>query len=117
MITLCFLWLFTLPPSGWSHALPVRAEPQWERQYVPPASVRISFDTSLKPASSTLRVQDGKGEQVDNKDGHANPSDAKLLEVSLPLLPPGAYRVIWTVVGQDGHKTRGDYTFTVRQPD
>ena len=89
VITLCFLWVFTLPPSGWSHALAVRAEPQVGAVvHVPPARVRIWFDNSLKPASSSLRVQNAKGEQVDNRDGQANSSDTKLLEVSLPLLPP-----------------------------
>ncbi len=43
------------------------------------------------------------------------PSDAMLLEVSLPPLSPGIYRVIWNVVARDGHRTEGDYTFTIQR--
>jgi len=51
---------------------------------------------------------------VNNKDGRVNSSDATLLEVSVPRLPPGKYRVIWSVVARDGHLTQGDYTFSIR---
>jgi methionine-rich copper-binding protein CopC len=42
---------------------------------------------------------------------------AKLLEASLPPLPPGTYRVVWSVVSKDGHRTQGDYTFAIKNPD
>ncbi|MBN0856945.1 copper resistance protein CopC, partial [Pseudomonas aeruginosa] len=38
-------------------------------------------------------------------------------EVTLPLaeaLPPGEYTVAWHVVSVDGHKTKGQYTFSVK---
>ncbi|MGZ3614373.1 MAG: copper resistance protein CopC [Thermodesulfobacteriota bacterium] len=42
-------------------------------------------------------------------------SDSKLLEVSLPILPPGTYYVIWSVVDSGpGHRTTGDYIFIVK---
>jgi methionine-rich copper-binding protein CopC len=34
--------------------------------------------------------------------------------VSLPPLPPATYRVIWSVVARDGHRTEGDYAFTIK---
>jgi len=37
-----------------------------------PAHVRIWFDGVLGPSSSTLRVLDAKGRQVDNQDGHVD---------------------------------------------
>jgi methionine-rich copper-binding protein CopC len=37
-----------------------------------------------------------------------------LLEVSLPSLPTGNYHVFWSVVARDGHRTEGDYTFTIK---
>jgi len=36
-----------------------------------------------------------------------------LLRVSLPVLPPGAYRVTWRVLSVDAHVTEGDFTFDV----
>ena len=121
VITLCFLWAYSCSPpfSGWSHALAVRAEPQVGAavHVFPPARVRIWFDNSLKVTSQNLRVQNAKGEQSDNEDASVDcfrykAPGGKPSAPSLRRLP-----VIWTVVGQDGHKTSGSYTFTIRQPD
>lgn len=113
------LWGLTLlgpwPRAAWGHALPNHAEPRVGATVaVSPTHVRIRFDDALKPALCTLRVQNGSGQQVDQRDGHVDPSDTRLLEVSLPSLPPGTYRVIWNVVGRDGHRSEGNYTFTIR---
>jgi methionine-rich copper-binding protein CopC len=51
--------------------------------------------------------------RVDKGDGQVNPSDSTILEVSLPPLPPGTYRVFWSVVARDGHRTEGDFPFTI----
>ena len=59
-------------------------------------------------------VHNAENTMVDNKDGRVNPSDTTLLEVSVPRLPPGKYRVIWSVVARDGHHTQGDYTFSIK---
>lgn len=81
---------------------------------VAPTLVRVWFDGALEPPFSTLRVQNAHGEQVDKGDGHVDPSDPTILEVSLPPIPPGTYRVLWSVVARDGHRTEGDYTFTIK---
>ena len=81
---------------------------------VPPVYVRIWFDDVLDPSFSTIIVEDAKGLKVDKGDSRVNHSDPRLLEVNLPTLQPGAYRVIWTVAGKDGHRTTGDYIFTIK---
>ena len=40
----------------------------------------------------------------------ANPA---LLQVSLPKLAPGQYRVVWRALSVDTHVTEGDFTFDV----
>ncbi len=55
----------------------------------------------MEPAFSTITVQDANGRRVDKGDGHVDQSNATLLEVSLPPLPSGTYRVIWNVVAID----------------
>jgi copper resistance protein C len=35
------------------------------------------------------------------------------LEVSVPALAPGRYRVVWRVLSLDTHVTEGDFTFDV----
>jgi len=118
IIILCCLSLLSQPQVASTHALPTRCEPgAGSAVKIPPPQVRIWFDDPLEPNSCTLRVHDGTGEWVDNKDCRVNALNAKLLEVSLPFLPPGTYRVTWSVASKDGHRTQGDYTFTIKSPD
>jgi methionine-rich copper-binding protein CopC len=79
-----------------------------------PPAVRIRFDGALEPVFSKLSVQDGRGRKVDKGDGRVDAADAMLLEVTLPPLPPGTYHVYWSAFARDGHRTEGDYTFTVK---
>jgi methionine-rich copper-binding protein CopC len=79
-----------------------------------PARVRIWFDGVLEPAFSSIRVQAISGKQIDRGNGGVDPHDLTLLEVVLPPLSSGSYRVIWSVVARDGHHTEGDYTFNLR---
>lgn len=110
-LTFVGLW----PWVVWGHTFPNHAEPRvGSTVSVSPSCIRIWFDGPLEPAFSTLHVQNGSGRPIDKGDGRVSSSDATLIEVSLPPLSPGAYRVLWSVVGRDGHRTQGDYAFTVR---
>ncbi len=79
-----------------------------------PAMVRIWFDGDIEPVFSTLMVHTMDGRMVSKGEGHVDPKDSTLLEVSVPPLPPGQYLVIWSVIARDGHHTMGQYTFTVK---
>jgi hypothetical protein len=99
----------------WGHVFPEHAEPEaGETVTVSPTHVRIWFDGALESAFSILRVENASGKQVDIRDAHVDPSDTTLLVVSLHPLPPGTYRVFWSAVARDGHRTEGDYTFTIK---
>jgi copper resistance protein C len=107
--------LTILPVLALGHAFPDHAEPKVGTTLIaPPARVRIWFDAALEPAFSTLAVRDGSGRNVDNRDAKVDGADAKLLEVTLPPLGPGSYRVFWSVVARDGHRTSGDYSFVLK---
>jgi methionine-rich copper-binding protein CopC len=79
-----------------------------------PPAVRIWFDGQIEPVFSKLRVEDAKNRQVDKGDSRVDPADATILEVGLPPLPAGRYRVFWSVVARDGHRTEGDFAFRVK---
>lgn len=107
---LCFL-----PGVSLGHAFPDHSDPKvGSTVTVSPAQVRIWFDSDLEPAFSTIMVHNANNEMVDKRDGRVDPSDPSLLQVDLPKLPPGTYRVMWNVVARDGHRTMGDFTFTVK---
>ncbi|HWI98133.1 MAG TPA: copper resistance CopC family protein [Burkholderiales bacterium] len=78
-----------------------------------PGEVRLRFTAELEAAFSTIRVLDSGGRQVDKKDKQIDPSDRRVMRVSLPPLPNGTYRVFWRVLSVDTHATEGDYTFEV----
>lgn len=97
-----------------SHVFPDHSDPKVGATVQgSPASVRIWFDGALEPAFSTIEIQDERGIRVDKGNSRVDAGDATLLEVGLPPLPAGTYRVIWNVVARDGHRTEGDYTFVV----
>jgi copper resistance protein C len=78
-----------------------------------PAAVRIWFTEAIEPAFSSIQVVDATRKQLDKKDAHTDPSNRSLLDVSLPRLGPGTYKVIWRVVSVDTHLTKGDFTFRI----
>jgi copper resistance protein C len=76
-----------------------------------PTQVRLTFTQRLEPAFSTIRVLDRAQKRVDRGDVGVDPRDAAILQVSLPPLAPGRYRVVWRVLSVDTHVTEGDFTF------
>jgi methionine-rich copper-binding protein CopC len=74
-----------------------------------PTEVRMWFSEALEPAFSGAAI-------VDQSEAKAvvDPNDRK--ELVIPVvrpLPPGRYQVKWAVVSVDGHRTEGDFRFTV----
>jgi copper resistance protein C len=95
-----------------AHAFLNRAEPPvGSRVIVMPHEVRIWFTERIELADSSIKVFDATGKQIDRRDVYADPKNKALLRVSLPVLAPGTYKVIWQVVSVDTHATNGDFTF------
>jgi len=110
------LYLLVLPGAARAHASPDHADPKVGSTVpAPPSRVRIWFDSDLEPAFSSIAVHGPGGAIVDGGHGRVDPSDPKLLEVDVPQLAPGTLRVTWSVVARDGHRTTGDYTFTIKE--
>ena len=103
------------PQVAMAHAYPDHADPKvGSTVSAAPPIVRIWFDSDLEPVFSTIHVQDRGGKTMDKGDGRVDAADATLLETSIPPLPPGIYQVIWDVVARDGHRTTGNFSFTVK---
>jgi len=79
----------------------------------PPGEVRIRFTENIEPAVSSIQVFDASGKEIDKRDRHVDSSDHALLEVSLPPLGAGTYKVVWRVVSVDTHVTNGNFTFRI----
>jgi methionine-rich copper-binding protein CopC len=73
-------------------------------------SVTLSFSEEVKLASLTLT---SAGKRIAVTIDKSAPS-AKTVVVPVPSLAPGAYELHWTAVStDDGHVTKGFFTFTV----
>ena len=111
----CFCLLVLLPSARVSaHAFLEHSDPPvGGKVHSAPPAVRIWFTEAIEPAFSSIQVLDATGKQVDKRDTHRDPSNRSLLEVSVPRLGPGSYKVIWRVVSVDTHRTNGNFTFQI----
>jgi methionine-rich copper-binding protein CopC len=76
--------------------------------------VAIDFDDGLEPAFSAITVTDAQGKPVTSAKAVVDPANKKHMSVALNPLTPGDYTVAWVAVAEDGHRTQGHYTFTVK---
>ncbi|EAM3005581.1 copper homeostasis periplasmic binding protein CopC [Salmonella enterica] len=80
-----------------------------------PGHLMLHFTEALEPMFSAADVTDSQGKTVKTAKAVVNDADKSALIVPLgDVLPSGKYTVNWHVVAVDGHKTKGDYTFTVK---
>jgi methionine-rich copper-binding protein CopC len=76
--------------------------------------VSIEFDDGLEPAFSSIAVTDAQGKPVTSAKSVVDSADKKHMSVALNALTPGVYSVAWVAVAEDGHRTQGHYSFTVK---
>jgi methionine-rich copper-binding protein CopC len=104
------------PPTE-AHASLVSSVPaQRATVTTPPPRVTLTFNERLEPAFTRMSVWDSAGQQVDLKDGAADPGNPKVVSVSLPALRPGRYTVRYRVLSVDGHIVEASFVFTVVPP-
>jgi methionine-rich copper-binding protein CopC len=82
-----------------------------------PDLVRLVFDHALDDQGTTIRVVDGEGKRVDNKDARVDPANRFEVSATLPPLVDGEYTVEYTATALGGSTMLvGSYTFTINLP-
>ena len=114
MMLVTALLTYLMATSVWAHARPVTRTPTDHALVSAPHEVRIDFSETLEPALSSILVIDAQGKTANNAKSAVDSKNAKLMSVALPPLPAGVYQVKWVAVATDGHRTQGQYTFTVK---
>jgi methionine-rich copper-binding protein CopC len=116
--TIAISFLLLLAPSlAQAHAFLDHAEPKvGSTLTASPTQVKIWFTEELEGAFSKIRVFDAADGEVDNKDVKIDRTNAAIMTVSLPKLPPGIYTVKWNAVAVDTHHTSGKFNFTIVTP-
>ncbi|RDK04655.1 copper homeostasis periplasmic binding protein CopC [Paraburkholderia lacunae] len=103
-----------LTSTAFAHAHLVSSEPAANAEVAAPAEVTIHFTEPLEPAFSKIALSDASGKAVAPAASQVDRSDAKVLHLALPSLAAGRYTVHWTAVATDGHRTQGNFAFTVK---
>ncbi|MGH8094790.1 MAG: copper resistance CopC family protein [Chthoniobacterales bacterium] len=114
-LTLFFLIVLTDATRLEAHAFLQQAAPAVGSTLpASPNEVKIWFTEQIEPAFSKIQVLSASGQEVDKRDVHVDRSNPALLEVSLPPLRTGTYKVVWRVVSVDTHVTEGSFNFHIR---
>lgn len=80
-----------------------------------PQVITLDFSEGIEPNFSGVKVTGPEQAAVKTGKAQRNAQDEKQLIVPInDVLKPGAYQVEWHVVSVDGHKTKGNYQFTVK---
>lgn len=104
----------TLALAGFSaqaHTHLVKASPAANAVVHSPGSLHLQFSEKLVPKFSGATLMQADGKAID--------STAKVSGKTVDVKPkgaltPGAYMVMWNAVSADGHKMKGQYSFTVK---
>ena len=114
-LTACIAVLLAASQAS-AHAFLDHAEPKVGSEVdAAPTEIKICFDAAITADSSSIKVLDANGNQVDKQDGHGNAKDKTELIVSLPALAPGTYKVEWRATCSCcAHVTNGYYKFVVK---
>lgn len=113
LLLIAGLALVAWPLTALSHVHLDRSEPAKDAVVSEaPKVVKLWFSGRIEPDFSEITVTAADGTQVDQGDTSAS-SNRRELSVNLDELGPGKYQVNWNVVARDGHRIRGDFSFTV----
>ena len=101
--------------SAWAHATLKSATPAKDAEVTTaPKEISLQFNEKLEAAFSNAKVVDGAGKEVTTEKATLDAADPSVMKLAVPALIAGTYKVEYVGVGHDGHRRKGDYSFTVK---
>jgi len=79
-----------------------------------PKELVLRFNEPIEASFTHIELLDATNTRRDVHGLRSNAQDPNSVAVTLPTLVSGAYKARWSVVGRDGHRIKGEFTFTVR---
>ena len=102
-------------PLAFAHAQLVASSPSKDQVLdAPPIEIKLTFNEHVEPRYARVKLVSADKKYFDADRAHADKADPNSVEMSVPVLRSGSYRAVWTAVGGDGHKTHGDFSFTIK---
>lgn len=108
--------LFAFSQSAFAHAHLKSSVPADNQETGrAPQSLTLNFSEGIEPAFSGVEVRDAKNKTVAHEKTEFDAKQGNRLTVPFAApLKPGEYQVSWHVLSVDGHKTSGNYRFSVK---
>lgn len=78
-----------------------------------PAEIHLTFNEHVEARYCRIKLVSNAGKNFDADRPAADKANPNTIVAAVPVLRPGTYSARWTAVGGDGHKTHGDFSFTV----
>lgn len=114
-LSLAFALLACGPQLALAHAHLKQSTPPADSTEASPSTISATFTEGLEPAFSTLKVTSADGKAVDLEKSALAPDDDNTLVIPVKeTLPAGGYVAYWQVLSKDGHKTDGEWKFTIK---
>jgi methionine-rich copper-binding protein CopC len=103
-------------PAALAHAHLTKQSPSANAEVATsPQALTLNFSEGVEPGFSGATLTGPNKEQI--KTGKATRNEQDKTQLIVPVeqsLDAGKYTVDWHVVSVDGHKTKGNYTFSVK---
>ncbi len=116
IFTLAIAALLLLPAGqAMAHAQLVKADPAvGSIVQHPPSRLWLKFNQVIRPAASGVRLTTPDGKRTVLSPLAWDPADTQAVTVPAPPnLMAGRYQVEWRALSTDGHRTQGQFSFTV----
>jgi methionine-rich copper-binding protein CopC len=97
-----------------AHAKLEAATPAADSTVDAPKIIQVHFSEAVEASLSRLRLAAGGDIAIAVVPMNDTEDPTTLSIRPIAGLKPGIYTVTWSVVADDGHRTRGTYSFTVR---
>ncbi len=94
-----------------AHAHLLTSTPAKDASVAAPKQLALSFSETLEPKFSGIELTKADGAKVETT---ATIAGKAINATPKAALAPGAYKVMWHAVSADGHRTKGDYAFSVK---
>lgn len=106
--------LGTLASLAEAHAKLVSTTPVADSSVSSPELIQVHFNEAVETKMSSIKLATGDGKSV----SVMSMNDAKVPS-TLAIMPnaplnAGLYKITWSAVTDDGHKTQGTFSFTVK---
>lgn len=105
--------LAIISEASFAHSLLVSSSPAAGATVSAPSDLKLAFSEGVESALTGANLRCANAVIAPVGEATFSP-DRRALDYALPTLPKGTCRVQWHAVSVDGHRTRGEFDFTVR---